>query len=382
MTINGIAVSVVGNTDNTTTRTNLVSALNASTNPYFAAITWGAESGAGFSGTADTAGSPFVAALTVASGTGTVTDFGGVGGDVANSGPCDWNTAANWSLGTIPVATNVVIFADNAVNVAYGLNQNAVTLAELRIEKTYSGLIGLPVNQFASSADGLTAASTSYLEYRAQYLKIGATICNIGQNFSGKSQTGSGRIKIDLQNVASTTTIFETASTGSDANLPPVQLLANSTSVTIETRSGNVGICLGAGEVSSTGAIRVIGGTLTSGPGLTFTTWTTEGGNSSIQYTAFTSIFTYGGVTTVTGTVNASTGVQCLGGTLYWNSSGSLVAAVLNDGGTLSTQQTGIAMTTTTLTIGHCGGTLILNPAGMTGVISFTAPIRGAFSRS
>ena len=64
VTIGGVAISAVGDTDVATTATALRASLNASTHPYFAAITWSGGTG-DIIGTADTAGAPFVAALTV-----------------------------------------------------------------------------------------------------------------------------------------------------------------------------------------------------------------------------------------------------------------------------------------------------------------------------
>src|SRR3990167_1389847 len=45
VTIGGVVISVVGDTDVATTATALRAALNASTHPYFAAITWSGTAG-------------------------------------------------------------------------------------------------------------------------------------------------------------------------------------------------------------------------------------------------------------------------------------------------------------------------------------------------
>ncbi len=356
--------------------------LNASTDYYFEKITWTSD-GTHIIGTSDTAGVGIIFSGAVAGGTGT---YGGYSTTTANSGPCDLGTAANYSGNVVPVTGDTLIFSDNSVNVAYTLDAlSAVTLAVLRIEKTYTGLIGLPETQHATSTDGLTA-DTSYAEVRPQYMKLGATICNLGQNFSGKSQTGSGRIKIDLQNITSTCTVYDTASTGSDANLPPVQLLALKNDSDLNIIGGNVGLCVGAGEVSTIRTVTQAGGTFTSGVGMTATTIKTEGGTSNIAYTAIANVYTYGGVTTITGTAAISSGTNCLGGTLYWNTSGDAGALVINDGGTFSSAQTGLQVLATTLAMGHCGFILILNPAGISvggsSVTTFSGPVRIVTTRA
>lgn len=86
VTIGGVVVSVVGQGGTTaTTATALRTALNASTHPYFAAITW-SGSGSDITGTADTAGVPFIATSSVTAGTGTFSAFSTT---TASAGPND-----------------------------------------------------------------------------------------------------------------------------------------------------------------------------------------------------------------------------------------------------------------------------------------------------
>ena len=141
VTIGGVAVSVVGDTDVATTATNLRTALNASTHPYFEAITWSGSAG-DIIGTADAAGAPFIAALTeTGAGTGTVTDFAAT---TASSGPNHWDTAVNWSLAVVPVNTDDVRIRDSDVTIAWGLAQSAVTLDTMKVDRSYTGRVGSP----------------------------------------------------------------------------------------------------------------------------------------------------------------------------------------------------------------------------------------------
>ena len=64
VTIGGVAISTLGDTNVATTAAALVVLLEASTHPYFTAITWTNPSAGNIVATADTAGIPFIAALT------------------------------------------------------------------------------------------------------------------------------------------------------------------------------------------------------------------------------------------------------------------------------------------------------------------------------
>ena len=113
VTIGTKTVSVVGSGGSVnTTATALAAALNASTIPEFAEITWSAAT-ATVSGTADTAGRSFTAVASVSGGTGTIGSFADT---TANAGPNVW-AAANFSGGVLPGSGDHVWFADNSVSV-------------------------------------------------------------------------------------------------------------------------------------------------------------------------------------------------------------------------------------------------------------------------
>ncbi len=382
ITIGTSSVSAVDSGGNLTAAlTALAVLLNASTDYYFARITWTSDA-THIIGTADNAG---VGIYFQGSAVGTGTCSSAFNTLTANSGPCDLGTAANYSGGVLPATGDTLIFSDNSVNVAYTLDAlSAVTLAVLRIEKTYTGLIGLPETQHATSTDGLTA-DTSFAEVRPQYMDTGWTLGEINENLSGKSQTGSGRLKLKNR-VAGTTNIYDSASTGSDANLPPIQMLSLHASHVINVLGGTVGLCVGAGETSTAGTVNISGGNYVQGSGATITTHKTYGGNVQIDFTAMGSIYTYGGVTTRLGSVAVTTGTHILGGTFYNNSSASLAALEVNDGGTLSMSQNSFQLVAATLTPGHCGCTIILNAAGMdiggSSVIVFSGPVRIVTTRA
>lgn len=97
VTINGKVVSVPGDTDVATTAADLQAALDASEIPEFAEITWAVVTDT-ITATGPADGAPVTITTSVSGGTGTIMHTT----VTTASGPNDWNTAANWSLGYVP----------------------------------------------------------------------------------------------------------------------------------------------------------------------------------------------------------------------------------------------------------------------------------------
>ena len=341
--------------------------LNASTHPYFSAITW-TSSATQIIGTADTPGLPFVFLASVSGGTGSVSNTYTVA--TANAGPNDWSTALNWSDGIVPVDTDTVIFKDCDIDVAWGLDQSSVQPALLRIDQTYTGRIGLRRDQFAQDIDG-TNLLAGYQEYRDQYLKIGPVLLEIGQSFAANDANGSGRIKINCGTDPCTATIFNTATNPTDAGQTAIQFLGVNASTDIFVRSapGGVGIAIGPGEVSTVRKVSIsditTGSKVYCGPGTTLTTWEQKGGVNLISPAAtVTTVTVEGGTLTVEG-AQVLTTLNCYGGTVYTNTTGTIGTANI-DGSTavLDFLQSNQARTVTTLN--HKKGTLNADGAVLT----------------
>jgi hypothetical protein len=370
ITIGGVTVQAA-DTGGTLTAalTALAVLLNASTHPYFAAIDW-TSSATQIIGTAATTGVPFVMSGAVTGGTGTVSGGGVMTTTTANSGPNDWSVAANWSGGAVPVGSDDVIIRDSSVPICWGLAQSAVTLASLRIEKTYLGKIGLNRFQFATSADAGTTDTTKN-EYRTTYLQISATVLKIGESFGPGSPTGSSRILIDLGTNASTVTVFGTAQTPSETGKPAVRLLAvhASTDIFVRSAPGGVGLAMdAAGEVSTVRKISISDTTSSSrvftGPGTTITTWEQYGGNNVLQVVTdgtITTVTVAGGTLQMEGQFLAST-VNVNGGTVndnHANKTAGVANTTVNiQGGTIDATQSTQTRTWTTVNFNQLGGTL------------------------
>jgi hypothetical protein len=136
ITIGGIVATADRGTSLTATAANIVTACQAVDHPYFNAINF-SSSGAVVTLEAKTAGVPFIYAS--ASTGGTVSDAT----VVAGTGPNYWNDGANWSGAAVPADDDIVILADNRVEVCWGLTGNTATIGELRIDASYSGRVGL-----------------------------------------------------------------------------------------------------------------------------------------------------------------------------------------------------------------------------------------------
>lgn len=357
VTIGTESVSAAGDTDVATTATNLRAALNASTHPVFSTVTWSGSSG-DITGTADVAGIPLDAVLSVSgAGSGSVTDFAD---STANAGPSDWNTAANWSGGAVPVSTDDVV-VDRGSDILFGLAQASVTLGSLTVLRTYTGKIGLNAAASITTVDG-SSPNSSYPEARQTYLRIGADLVDVGQHFGPGSPQGSQRIKIDnAKSGASTNTIHAAPRASSETGFPAVRMLAAHASGDFIVRSAANGFGLAVdvpGETATIGDLSVTDITSTSrvytGPGVTLTTWTQEGGVNVLQAAAtVTSVDAHGGEVSLEGEYLVTT-LTNDDATVRANNvpaAGAAVTTATLNGGTTDASQNAQARTWTTVNL-------------------------------
>jgi hypothetical protein len=353
---NAVVISAPGTTDANGTAAALRTAWNASTHPYCTGVTAGGT-GAAVTLTADTAGVPFTVASSVTGGGGT---FGAFSATTASAGPNDWSTAANWSDGAAPGAGDTVIFENNSVNVCWGLDQNATDLAELRIEQSYSGRIGLDRTRFATTSDGATTVTT-VPEYREDYLIIGWDTGKIGEATGQGGTSGSQRLKLKNDKAgASITTIYGGASGSSETGLPAIRFLAAHASADVIVRyaPGGFGIaCDEATETATVGDVYVTDTSsatkLTIGAGTTLTNLVQDGGANVIMGAAatITEVEVNGGTLEIRGDVTITT-LDQRGGVVddrHIKTGGNAITTCDLWGGTLNLQGTAEARTIGTL---------------------------------
>lgn len=236
VTVGGIIISTIAGGSVNATATALAAAWNASVHPYAIVVTAAALTDT-VTFTADTAGVPFVISSSVSGGGGTI---GAATASVANSGPNDWSTAANWSGGVVPVNGDNVYLKNSIIPILWGLSQSGVTPALLDIDKTFSqpAILGLPYGRFSKSA---LSYDTTVPEYRQASLAIGAAIIRGGENYGGSNAQGSPLIKIDSGSTNVAALIYATG-TPAD-NLPAMMLKMNHASATLKMYGGKVGLC-------------------------------------------------------------------------------------------------------------------------------------------
>tara|TARA_R110000803_G_scaffold107227_2_gene175374 strand:- start:954 stop:2216 length:1263 start_codon:yes stop_codon:yes gene_type:complete len=302
VTIGDYSVSVVGNTDVATTAGNLVTALLASTHPFFAAITW---SGTGtITATADVAGAPFLAVLSVAGGTGTITDFAA---GTACTGPHHTDAVDNWAGGALPTGSDDVVI-DAGPSILYGLTAiSATALGRATVKQSYTGLIGLEPSAFATSLDGATTDADAP-EYRATYLELTADEIVIGAHNGPGSPSGSARVCIEQKKAgASVLDVQNTASTAINSR-PAVRYLAAhaSADIIITAAPAGVGVAVEAAETATVGDVTVsddsTGSAVYIGAGTTLTNYLQHGGLNVLAAAAtVTAVIVRGGELRIVG---------------------------------------------------------------------------------
>lgn len=380
LTVGGVVISVVGNTDANTTATDLKDAWNLSAHPYTTAVTATVSTDT-ITLAADTAGVPFIVTSSVSGETGTI---GSVTSVTASAGPNHWGTADNWSGGAVPVTGDDTEVKDTNVNICWDLDQSAVSLNTLKIHQSYTGRIGLDYRNFATSADGQTVSTTVKEEYRDIYLKIklqapaageSGTV-RIGETAGPARVAGSQRIMLDFDTAQVDAIVYNTATTSADTGRPVVRLLNNNSSSVIEVRNapGGVGIADEVpGETTTVATIKISDNTTNSrvyvSSGTTYTTYTQDGGVNSIRGAAatVTTVSCNGGTLTTDGDFTITTG-NVNGGTFYPNhvKAGGVAFTTINcNGGTTDSTQSRAARTWTTVNL-EKGATLIVDGSVVT----------------
>ncbi|QDV21429.1 hypothetical protein Pan153_61170 [Gimesia panareensis] len=247
-----------------------------------------------------------------------------------NSGPNNWDVAANWDSNSVPASSDIAYISDSDIDILYGLDQSAVTLAELHVEQTFTGSIGLP----RKNTDG----TSSYSEYREQYLKIGATELFIGE----KNGDGSDRIKINLGSVQTTALIVDSGDSP-DGNTPPILLLGSHASNVINVNRGFLGIAYYPTETATVATIRQAfiddatdDTTVYCGAGTTLMNIIKSGGELTLNSNT-TSLEQTAGTTNIYD--GAHTVLNVLAGKLNYNSTGTLSAVNLSGDAVLTFDQ-------------------------------------------
>lgn len=166
----------------------------------------------------------------------------------ANTGPNNWDNAANWSPSGVPVTGDDVRFEIGSVDCLYGLEQSAVTLASLHIAMSWTGKLGLrKVNE------------GGYLEYRTRELTCGITDLKIGT--ADGSGSGPTLVRINTGTVA-TTIIVKNSGSGAESGMPAVLWRGDHNDNAITVHQGEFGSSWWSDESSHISSLTQLGGTV------------------------------------------------------------------------------------------------------------------------
>ncbi len=349
VTCGGETVSVLGTGSGVNaTATALAAALVASTIAQFLDITW-TVSTATITGTATIPGVPFTITKSVSGGSGTIGSIT----TVAGQGPNDANIAANYSTGALPTTGDTLYLTASSSSLLWNLSSlSAVTLAARYIDSTFTGSIGLPsVNV---PPPGSTNGAGGYYEYRPTYLVLPATLDSIGQGVGA----GSNFLQLDYSSVQTAVTVYGTATPQTQGTFA-LRLKGSNASNTLSVLKGVVGI--GVEPADTTTQFTVVEQTyvnqpsidtnITVGVGVTLTTVNTYGGVFTNLGASVTTHNVGAGATVNVGGAAACTTLGNQGGTVNWNSTGTITIYRDNAVGTLNLAQNAGALTITNATI-------------------------------
>ena len=260
----------------------------------------------------------------------------------------DYATAANWSLGHVPLATEDVIIPAGSPDIASGFTQSGVAIDGFFVEEGYTGTIGDEANYLSIDPDSL--------------------------HFSG-----SGVAYIDVNAANITVDVYNSAyNAGTHA---AGLFLLGSNIATLNVYKGYVGLAVFEGETSTVGTVNLMYLTSTTGEsslrvgnGVTLTTWNQTGGSGRIQCAA-TTVTAVAGDLRIEGSGTVTT-LNAEGATVYPESNGTITTLNMEKGTTDFTRNR-TARTVTTPKI-WAGATLMYDPD----VVTFTTKLdpQGAMS--
>lgn len=322
--------------------------------PEFRRIT-ASSSGAVLTLTANTAGQPFVVTASESTdGDGTL----GTPTDAQAATGRNWfSNADNWSGGSMPVDADDIVFDSGEVDCIYGLSQSSITPASITIRPGYTGRIGLPLYNVDDPGN-------PYREYLPTYLALGTS--SDSQTVTVTIDSTSNRIKLDTGTAQTVWRILNTGTTREDINTPCCLLKGTHASNTADHVRGDVAIAYYPDETATVDALSVGyrenqegDAQLYLGSGVTLDAISQSGGSIVGNSNAGTLTQTGGTYRHAAGTMTAA---NIDGGTVLYDSTGTLTTARVGGDGVLDFRQAVGAVTVTNCEL-HAGASF-LDPAG------------------
>lgn len=241
---------------------------------------------------------------------------------IAATGKNHFNNAANWSGGAAPANGDTLVFDEGDVPCLYGLSTTLTTLT-IRVKEGYRGQIGLPDRNVSGEP---------YAEYRPVALVMdGATLIEIDS-----SQVSRVRIN---HGTSTATILVKNSGARLDPQVPVILLQGSNASNAIDVIRGDVGLGYFAGQTASYPTLRMSfvdnrenDSRVECGSDCSLTTIEKTGGQLTVRSNVTTlTQGQQGGVTRVE--AGAVTTLNANGGTIVYNSTGTLgTGHIANDG--------------------------------------------------
>lgn len=311
---NKVYVYTVADTTSAAVATALTTAYNdldSTEWPELAEMTASNPSSAVFRLTMDTAGKPFTLTVETNSAAGTINGGTSATAGTAttvNSGPSDVGIAANYSDAALPANGDTLYIDDSDALLLYNL-EALTAVTTLTIYMTNGAKIGLPP---------INADAVPYPEYRPLYFKLaGWTLMNIGN----RDGSGSTRVQFDAGTSAMTATNVFGSGNGETNDFEAVLLKGSNASNVINIDGGQVGVGVIGAESATIGTLKMLGGSLRTGPGVTLTTLEVISGEATFNST-ISSLTVRGASVSINGT-GAVSALTIRSGSVAYNTSGN-----------------------------------------------------------
>ena len=240
-----------------------------------------------------------------------------------------FNTAANWSGGSVPSASDSIRFVANYSNAIAAYDFSGTSLADVVIEKGFNAKIG--------DKTGNLKLTCSFFEY-----------------------AGGGVSYIDLAASSVAPRVVATASSPG-TGLYGLYLIGSALT-TLSVEAGSVAVAAEHGTSATVATVRQRGGDCRIGEGTSLTTYSGYGGSATILANMTTANL-YGASMT-TGEQGTITTLTIESGVVIANSTGTITTANIN-GGQLDLARSGAARTITTVNL-NPGGGIAYDPAAVT----------------
>lgn len=337
-----------------------------------------------------------------------------------------WATALNWHTGAVPVNSDNVTLANATSTISAGLNQAAVTVANLNVPLSFTGTVGMALQSTKSMtavSSGTTATATvaathglstgdvvdisgavesayngtftvtvtnstvftytmgsdpadtatgTIVMRKTSELHLGVTAFRYGEAGQGTTlSAGSGRFNINLGSAQNTTVVLSTGTAdSSDTGLEPLRIRGTHSSNKLYVHGGLVGVATSLpSEVATFSEINCLGSdaTINVGGGVTLATVRQTAGLMNVRC-AMTTVHQDGGEIVVIGTGAITT--ANIAGKGVFRSTGTITTLNLFEGGYADFLQDYRTHTVTTINM-YKGSRLEYDPA----VLTVTNPI-------